>query len=166
MNLFRWAVLPAITAAVLLPAFRAAALPVEPDYPCYLRTASGKVLDLSAAVCGMKKAEPTSSLSSASASNVSTQTLLADYRRLAKQPLARGLFDDRPEALLKNAKGYCEARKVGLSDRDIAKAQAQGMTSTDPRVTKATIEALAIADVLGAKYFCPEHFAGLGSGSR
>jgi len=33
-------------ASVLLPVFPAAARPVEPDYPCYLQTLSGQVIDL------------------------------------------------------------------------------------------------------------------------
>lgn len=36
----------ALAASVLLPVFPAAARPVEPDYPCYLQTLSGQVIDL------------------------------------------------------------------------------------------------------------------------
>src|SRR5579883_2791334 len=48
MRLFRWATLPAVIAALFLPAFQASSRSVEPDYPCYLRDAAGRVINLTA----------------------------------------------------------------------------------------------------------------------
>lgn len=36
----------ATAASVILPAFAASARPVEPDYPCYIKTSIGQVIDL------------------------------------------------------------------------------------------------------------------------
>jgi hypothetical protein len=52
MKLFRWAVVPAVAAMLLLPAVRAANASTEPDYPCYMRTLSGRVINLTTLCAG------------------------------------------------------------------------------------------------------------------
>lgn len=51
MNLLRWAALPAAIATTLLTALNTTALPLEPDYPCYMQTASGRIINLTNAMC-------------------------------------------------------------------------------------------------------------------
>lgn len=50
----------AISAIVLslVPCFHTSANALEPDYPCFMTTPSGKVLDLSESLCGTKKSAP------------------------------------------------------------------------------------------------------------
>lgn len=38
-----------------LPTFQVSARPVEPDYPCYMRTSAGKLVDLTAAMCAFRQ---------------------------------------------------------------------------------------------------------------
>jgi len=52
MKPFRWAVIPIIAATLFFPAVRAASLSPEPDYPCYMRTLSGRVINLTALCVG------------------------------------------------------------------------------------------------------------------
>lgn len=52
MKLLRWAVLPVITAVLFLPTLQASSRPTEPDYPCYVRTQSGRVINLTAMCAG------------------------------------------------------------------------------------------------------------------
>jgi hypothetical protein len=35
-----------------LPTFQVSARPIEPDFPCYMRTSAGKLVDLTASMCG------------------------------------------------------------------------------------------------------------------
>jgi hypothetical protein len=42
----------------LVPCFHTSANALEPDYPCFMTTPSGKVLDLSESLCGTKKSAP------------------------------------------------------------------------------------------------------------
>ena len=52
MKLLRCLALPTVLASLLLPAASASAQFAEPDHPCYLRTASGRVVNLTVAMCG------------------------------------------------------------------------------------------------------------------
>lgn len=52
MKLFRWAVIPVAAATLFLPAVRAANSSTEPDYPCYMRTLSGRVINLTSLCIG------------------------------------------------------------------------------------------------------------------
>ena len=52
MKLFRWAIVPAITATLLLPTFQASSRSIEPDYPCYMRNSLGRVINLTAMCAG------------------------------------------------------------------------------------------------------------------
>ena len=52
MKLLRWAVISVTTVTPFLPAVRATGSSIEPDYPCYMRTLSGRVVNLSALCAG------------------------------------------------------------------------------------------------------------------
>ena len=54
MKILRWAAPSVVAASVLLPALQAAALPVQPDYPCFMRTASGRIINLTS-MCQSQK---------------------------------------------------------------------------------------------------------------
>jgi len=54
MKVLYFAITVSMTLAAL-PTFQASARPVEPDYPCYMRTAAGKLVDLTAAMCGVSQ---------------------------------------------------------------------------------------------------------------
>ncbi|PSB30157.1 hypothetical protein [Stenomitos frigidus] len=47
----------ASVALASLPTLQASARPVEPDYPCYMRTAAGKLIDLTASMCAFQRLE-------------------------------------------------------------------------------------------------------------
>lgn len=47
----------------LLPALQASALPVQPDYPCYMRTTAGRVIDLTPSMCGGGQSQSSSAKS-------------------------------------------------------------------------------------------------------
>jgi hypothetical protein len=52
MKLLRCLALPTALAAIFLPSLSASAQFAEPDHPCYMRTASGRVINLTVAMCG------------------------------------------------------------------------------------------------------------------
>lgn len=52
MKHFRWAVISVVAATLFLPTVRAANSSTEPDYPCYMRTRSGRVINLTALCVG------------------------------------------------------------------------------------------------------------------
>ncbi|XGV99653.1 MAG: hypothetical protein ACAF41_12035 [Leptolyngbya sp. BL-A-14] len=54
--------------ASLLAASRAASLPVEPDYPCYMKNVSGRIIDLTQKLCraSEKATQATTSTTTAS----------------------------------------------------------------------------------------------------
>ncbi len=41
-------------ASVMLPTVQTSAHPIEPDYPCYMRTMAGKLVDLTASLCAVR----------------------------------------------------------------------------------------------------------------
>ncbi|XGV97255.1 MAG: FxLYD domain-containing protein [Leptolyngbya sp. BL-A-14] len=52
MKISRWAFIPLTVATLFLPTVRAVSVSPEPDYPCYMRTVSGRVLNLTALCVG------------------------------------------------------------------------------------------------------------------
>lgn len=46
-------------ASVMLPVLQVSARPVEPDFPCYVRTSAGKLVDLTASMCAFQPLETT-----------------------------------------------------------------------------------------------------------
>lgn len=69
MKLFRWSLIPVVAATLLLQAVRVANSSTEPDYPCYLRTPSGRVIDLTT-LCA-DKADKSASVGKPAVINVS-----------------------------------------------------------------------------------------------
>jgi hypothetical protein len=60
MYSFRWAVAPSVLASLLFSTSQASALPVEVDSTCYMRTASGKVINLIGSMCNSSSSKPSS----------------------------------------------------------------------------------------------------------
>lgn len=56
MKLLHWAVMPVTAATLFLPVVRAANSSTEPDYPCYMRTLSGRVINLTTLCAGKSAA--------------------------------------------------------------------------------------------------------------
>jgi len=52
MNLLRWAVVSVVATALSLPTSGASSRPTEPDYPCYVQTQSGRIVNLTALCTG------------------------------------------------------------------------------------------------------------------
>lgn len=83
MKLLRWSILPVALACAVLPALRTVALPVEPDYPCYLRTASGRVVDLTPSMCAAEQSKSTVPTLSASVSTRPDSLFIQEYKKRA-----------------------------------------------------------------------------------
>lgn len=150
MNLLR---LSAVSATIisLIPVLSLKAIAQEPDYACFMTTASGRVIDLSESVCQIKESAPT-----AQAMTVNNdQAFLEDYKRTVSnfpdvrdKLLAR--VEKSPEQGISEAKNVCNELKAGLSIEEIQQNQA------GENLGKVNIFNASVVSTLATKYYCPE----------
>lgn len=150
MNLLR---LSAVSATIisLIPVLSLKAIAQEPDYACFMTTASGRIIDLSESVCQIKKSAPT-----AQAITVNNdQAFLEDYKRTVSNfPDVRDKLIARveksPEQGITEAKNVCNELKAGLSIEEIQQNQAS------ENLGKVNIFNASVVSTLATKYYCPE----------
>jgi hypothetical protein len=58
----------ATVTSILLPVLQASARPVEPDFPCYMQTSTGRIVDLTAKMCGAGNAPKSTAMSAQTSS--------------------------------------------------------------------------------------------------
>ena len=121
----------ALTASILVPAVRANALPPEPDYPCYIRSTNGRVIDLTLSLCSSKQtqaAAPTvTTVSSTSGSaNKDESSFIRNYKQRARlvenAAAAKYLMQQAnqiPEKLSNLGSSVCRGVNNKLSRSDI-----------------------------------------------
>lgn len=140
----------ALSAAVvsLLPGLHGGAIAQETEYPCFMTTKSGQVVDLSESVCKLKK-----STLAVSANN--DQAFMEDYKRtvmdhpdVRNKLLARA--ERSPEQGIREAKSVCRELEAGLSLDEIQQNQASG------NLEKASIFSASVISTLATRYYCPE----------
>lgn len=142
--------LSAALSAVVIPwlSFNASAKAQEFDYTCFMKTPSGRVIDLSQSICrSMKSAVPVLA--------TADKKFIADYKRQVMQyPDVRDSLlasaKQSPEPSIGQAKNVCEDLRSGLSLEDIKELQDEGMLERDEAVNAKIINTLA------PKYYCPE----------
>ncbi len=166
MKLFYWAALPAALTLIVAPAFRATAIPAEPDYPCYMRTASGVVVNLVAMCAGRPQTVATGSNSTAPAIQLTNREakFVADYKQLASVEdnravavaLTRIIASD-PQGEIGIANDICRILSNGVSRSQVLKQERDAIpqdSSTDP-LSHAIGEArISILNRLADKTYC------------
>lgn len=120
----------------------------EPDYTCFITTASGQIVDLSHSLCGSQSSAPTLPVNS-------DQAFVEDYKRsLDQYPEVRDslLADNQQSAEpnIRKAKSVCEKLKAGRSLSEIKQAQ------TEESVERTSVVKAEIIDALATKHYCPE----------
>lgn len=143
----------ALSATVIsfLPVLHLKAIAQEPDYACFMTTASGQVIDLSESVCKITKSAPTAQAKT----DNNDQAFLEDYRRTVSNfpdvrdnLLAR--VEKTPEQGISQAKNVCNELKEGLSIEEIQQNQ------VSENYEKANIFNASVVSTLATKYYCPE----------
>jgi hypothetical protein len=120
----------------------------EADYTCFMKTNSGRIIDLSQSVChSTKPAAPVLA--------TADKKFIADYKRQVMQyPDVRddllASAKQSPEPSIDQAKDVCENLRSGLSLQDIRENQSGEMLERDEAVNAKIINTLA------PKYYCPE----------
>lgn len=139
----------ALSAVVsLVPGLHGGAIAQEADYPCFMTTNSGQVMDLSESVCKLKKAAPAVPANS-------DQSFIEDYKRtVMNYPDVRDNLLARAEKLpdqgIREAKNVCRELEAGLSLDEIKQNQASGSFE------KASIFSASVISTLATKHYCPE----------
>lgn len=143
----------ALSATVIsfVPVLHSKAIAQEPDYACFMTTASGQVIDLSESVCKITKSAPTAQAETGN----NDQAFLEDYRRTVSNfpdvrdnLLAR--VEKNPEQGISEAKNVCNELKEGLSIEEIQQNQ------VSENYEKANIFNASVVSTLATKYYCPE----------
>ena len=120
----------------------------EADYTCFMKTNSGRIIDLSQSVCRSRKP-------AALVLANTDKKFIADYKRqLMRYPDVRDNLlasaKQSPEPSIGQAKDVCEDLRSGLSLKDIRENQSGEMLERDEAVNANIINTLA------PKYYCPE----------
>ncbi|MBW4637983.1 MAG: DUF732 domain-containing protein [Gloeocapsa sp. UFS-A4-WI-NPMV-4B04] len=145
--------LSAVSATIIcfVPVLYLKAIAQEPDYACFMTTASGQVIDLSESVCKIMKSAPTAQAETGN----NDQAFLEDYRRTVSNfpdvrdnLLAR--VEKTPEQGISEAKDVCNELKEGLSIEEIQQNQ------VSENYEKANIFNASVVSTLATKYYCPE----------
>lgn len=141
--------LAALSAVISLPIYESA-IAQNIDYPCFMTTASGEVIDLSQSVCKLKKSATTA----ANPAN-SDQAFIQDYKRtVSNYPDVRDQLlasaEKSPQQGITAAKNVCNELKSGLSLEEIQQNQAS------ENFEKASIFNTSVISTLATKYYCPE----------
>ena len=145
--------LSAVSAAIIsfVPVLHLKAIAQEPDYACFMTTASGQVIDLSESVCKITK----SALTAQAKTENNDQAFLEDYRRTVSNfpdvrdnLLAR--VEKSPEQGISEAKNVCNELKEGLSIEEIQQNQ------VNDNYEKVNIFNASVVSTLATKYYCPE----------
>lgn len=150
MKLLRLSAALSATVISFIPVLHSKAIAQEPDYACFMTTASGQVIDLSESICKIEKSASTQAMT---VNN--DQAFLEDYRRtvsnfpdMRDKLLAR--VEKSPEQGISEAKNVCNELKEGLSIEEIQQNQAS------ESFEKANIFNASVVSTLATKYFCPE----------
>lgn len=131
------------TALSLIPSLHVRALATEPDYLCFFKTDSGKVVDLSESVCHSKKPTDTAK----------NNAFIEAYKNQAmKYPDVRdnliANIQNSPEDKIEQARGVCTDLKAGLSMDEIEESQAEENIGRAGRINASIVNKLA------TQYFC------------
>lgn len=137
----------AITASAiyLIPSLHVRALAIEPDYLCFFKTDSGKVVDLSDSVCHGKKSQ--------FADAAKNNAFIEAYKNQAmKYPDVRdnliANIQNSPEEKIEQAKGVCTDLRSGLSMGEIEEDRADENTGRADKINASIVNKLA------TQYFC------------
>lgn len=142
--------LAALSAVISFLPILESAIAQNVDYPCFMTTASGEVIDLSQSVCKLKKSATTA----ANPAN-SDQAFMQDYKRtVSNYPDVRDQLlasaEKSPQQGINEAKNVCNELKSGLSLEEIQQNQAS------ENFEKASIFNTSVISTLATKYYCPE----------
>lgn len=133
---------------VVLSSVQLSAIAREPDYPCYIITASGQTVDLSDSLC--------SSQHTIDAANID-DLFLAKYKQalIKKYPnLNNILLKQEAEANIEYARAVCNGLKSGLSSDVVEALQNNQIVNT---ITgRRTIVDTDLIKLLAPKYYCPQ----------
>lgn len=150
MKFLRLSAVLAATVISFIPGLPKGAIAQEADYPCFMTTKSGQVIDLSESVCKLKKSAP---VVTAVVNN--DQAFMEDYKRtvmnypdVRDKLLARA--ETSPEQGINEAKSVCNELKAGLALDEIKQTQAS------ETIEKASIFNVSVISSLATKYYCPE----------
>ncbi|MBW4519872.1 MAG: hypothetical protein KME16_09265 [Scytolyngbya sp. HA4215-MV1] len=106
---------------------------IEPDYPCYFKTATGAIINLTQSVCQQKVQNDLRT----------DQAFLNEYRRLnAQNDIGLSLAAGDPQLLIQAAHHYCSGQPTGNN-------------SADPEISVTVERAIAAVNNLAQKYYCP-----------
>lgn len=120
-----------LAASILAPTVRANALPAEPDYPCYMRAANGRVIDLTSSLCSSRQIQVAAPTVAAAAStngsaNEDESSFIRHYKqraRLVENPAAAKYLMQQasqiPEKLSNLGSSVCNGVKAELNRPDI-----------------------------------------------
>lgn len=121
---------------------------------CYMKTATGQIIDLGVSMCG-----DTAAVASKSGSG-GESSFLAEFKELiANQPgneVVMRLATNNPASLIRGAQNYCQSRRAGLSDAQITRNEAKTIVNSSPSLKSEMVTMFATQDILAPKYFCPE----------
>ena len=138
----------AITAATisLIPSLHVRAQATEPNYLCFFKTNSGKVVDLSDSVCHGKKSTDGAKNDKAFIEAYKSQAM--KYSDVRDNLISS--IQSSPEEKIQQAKGVCTDLKAGLSMDEIEEDRA------DENVERASRISASIVSSLASKYFCQD----------
>ncbi|XGV99649.1 MAG: hypothetical protein ACAF41_12010 [Leptolyngbya sp. BL-A-14] len=112
-----------LSAASILPCLNASARSKEPDYPCYMRTVNGRVVDLTASLCRYKAvAVPIAAATDTQSITEPESPFITSYKQRARRvenvAAAKYLLaqaDTNSEKLLSIGSSVCRGVNVKLS---------------------------------------------------
>ena len=144
----------AITAATisLIPSLYVRALATEPNYLCFFKTNSGKVVDLSDSVCHGKKSTDGAKNDKAFIEAYKSQAM--KYSDVRDNLISS--IQSSPEEKIQQAKGVCTDLKAGLSmdeieeDQEVAK-RIQNLLDEGKEVLVTVLAAMSIEKIVEAK---------------
>lgn len=135
------------TAAIsLLPSLHFQAIAAEPDYVCFLKTNSGKVVDLSSSMCGSKKSQLADDTQNQQAFIEEYKNRAMKYADVRDNLIAN--IQSSPEDKIEQAKSVCVDLKAGLSMDEIEEDQMAENIGRANRINASIVNDLAI------RHFC------------
>lgn len=132
----------------LVPGLHGSAIAQETEYPCFMTTKSGQVVDLSESVCKLKKSVLAVPVNNDQAFTEDYKRTVMNYPDVRNKLLARA--EKLPEQGIREAKSVCRELQSGLSLDEIQQNQASG------NFEKASIFSTSVISTLATKYYCPE----------
>ena len=133
------------TAISLIPSLHVRALAIEPDYLCFFKTDSGRVVDLSDSVCHGKKSQ----LADAAKNNAFIEAYKNQAMKYAdvRDNLIANI-ENSPEEKIQQAKAVCTDLKAGLSMDEIEEDRADDSIDRVGKINASIVNKLA------TQYFC------------